>query len=99
VELGWDPPRGGLLLPVGGTFTVTLRAPADWPPGTIDLHFTGDGTPITWEAAIDGPTAVWEQTVAEVTEVLDSGYGAVALRATPTDGEPAIWYRLAVRPV
>lgn len=99
MELGWDPPQGALLLPVGGTFSCTLRASADWPPGTIDLYFTGDGAPITWEADIDGADAVWEQTVDDVTEVLDSGYGAVALRGTPAGGEPAIWYRLAVRSV
>ena len=99
MELGWDPPQGALLLPVGGTFSCTLRASADWPAGTIDLYFTGGGTPIVWTATITGPDATWNKTVAQVAAVLDGDYGAVALRGTPSGGEPAIWYRLAVRPV
>jgi hypothetical protein len=99
MELGWLPPSGALLLPVGGTFNCTLRASANWPAGTIDLYFTGDGAPITWAAAVTGTDAVWSKTVAQVAAVLNGDYRTVALRGTPSGGEPAIWYRMMVRPV
>lgn len=100
MELGWDPPSGSLLLPVGGPFSAALESSTDWPAGmAIDLHFTGDETPITWQATIVGTRASWDQTIAEVAAVLGSENRSVALRGTPSGGEPAPWYRLLVRPV
>lgn len=101
MDLGWDPPQGALLLPIGGPFAATLVASADWDTmvDAIDLLIEGDGSPVTWTATLDGTHAVWEEDTAAVAAVLSSGKRTATLRGTPPDGEPTPWYRLAVRAV
>jgi hypothetical protein len=100
VDLGYDPPQGALLLPVGGPFSAALESSVPWPAGmVIDLYFTGEGSPVTWAASISGTRAAWDKSIAQVAEILGSNRRTVALRGTPASGEPAPWYRLTVRPV
>jgi hypothetical protein len=100
VDLGYDPPQGTLLLPVGGPFSAALESSVAWPAGmVIDLYFEGEGSPVTWTATILGTRASWAKTIAEVAVILSSQRRTVALRGTPSGGEPSPWYRLTVRPV
>ena len=100
MRLGWEPPQFDLPLPVGGTYEAALVNSTPWPAGlVIDLHFTGAGAPITWTATIDGDTASWARTVAQVAAVVDAGNLAVSIRRTPSGGEPSIWYRGVARAV
>lgn len=100
MELGWDPPSFGLPLAAGGTYSAALESSTAWPADlTIDLHFEGSGSPITWEAEISGSTAAWSKTVAQVAAIINSNLRQVSIRGTPDGGEPSIWYRGSVRVV
>jgi len=101
VDLGWDPPQGALLLPIGGPFSATLVASAAWDTmvAALDLYIEGDGSPVTWTATLDGTSAVWDEDTAEVSAILTSGKRTATLRGTPPGGEPTPWYRLAIRAV
>lgn len=101
MDLGWDPPQGAILLPADGPFAAALESSTAWPAGmVIDLYFYGAApAAITWQATIDGTRASWAKTIANVAAVLSSGHRSCALRGTPSGGEPAPWYRLAVRVV
>lgn len=100
MELGWDPPSFGLPLAAGGTYACALQSSTAWPAGlVIDLYFEGTGSPVTWQATIDGTQALWTKTVAQVASILNSELRTVSIRGTPSGGEPAIWYRGTVRVV
>lgn len=100
MELGFRPPPLTVLLPVGGKFDARTVASEPWPEDfTIDLYFEGDGAPVTWAATIDGATAEWSKTVANVASILSSDLRTVSLRGTADGGEPVIWRRGTVEAV
>lgn len=95
-RMGWDPPPINVYVNAGGVFNARGTFSTALGVGdTVDLYFTGDDTPITWTATLDGDrlTATWTKTVANVAALIATLNRSVALRYTPASGEPTIWRR------
>jgi hypothetical protein len=100
VVLGWEPGRLTVILVEGGPWPLALDVPPDALAAgdLIELCFYG-GADVVWTATITGSRVSWSKSIAQVTEIIQTGLRRAELRHVRVGAEPIVWYRGDVRVV
>lgn len=96
INLGFIPIDISVTLAYGGEFLSSLVSPTPWDVGVIiELHFCiGNDSAIdiaVWTASIDGATASWDMSTADVATVTDSAARTARLVYTDGSGDVIVW--------